>query len=641
MERPTASSPGEEEGLPLVNRGTKQQEPRPQILRTFSRESTRSDMSSPTKAFRQKSSEEETLDLEPGNNGQLEHEQWGKPIQFLLSCIAMSVGLGNVWRFPFVVYKNGGGAFLIPYLLVLLLFGRPLYLLELGLGQFASSGAVPVWDMAPGFRGIGYGQAFASFIVITYYSVIIGLSIIYLVASFNPVLPWTVCNPLLNETLKICLPSGANASNFNTENLTIVPSVEQYFLQGIGNMKSDITDGLGVPDATMMAALGVVWFLLYVCMRSGLRGQGKVSYFTAIVPYIILIIMLVKGLTLEGSWNGIFFTPKFKRLLDVEVWYDAITQSFYSLTIGFGCLGTYAKYNNFRHPTSRDALIISFADCFSSILAGTVIFAVLGHLAHQQGRPDEIGNIVGDGGLLFVFMVYPEVLASFPVSNLFSILFFLMLATLGFGSGIGLLCTITTTVYEVFPGVKNKTLLKAICILGAAIGLFYVTPGGFKVLTMADDAFNRIILGLACLEVIAICWVYGTDTVMRDLNFMLNTKLSIYWRFCWGIFCPVLLPLVFAYMMIFKGWDKDIQDIPVAKLFALLLTMAGLLFVPGNFLLSLLKEQEGKRWWHKLCSCARNPHLKNSLLVLFKPNDNWGPKQTELKEQWKVGTQYT
>ena len=465
--------------------------------------------------------------------------------------------------------------------------------------------------------------------------------------SFYPTLPWTVCNPLNKNALlqenKTCLPYGANHTD---ENLTPVSSIELYFTKDIWNIKSDITDGLGVPDASLMAALAVVWFLLYVCMRSGLRGQGKVSYFTAIVPYVILIIMLVKGLTLDGAWNGIkfFFTPVWKdeeekiTLLNLEVWYAAITQSFYSLTIGFGCLGTYAKYNKFRHPTSRDALIISFADCFTSILAGTVIFAVLGHMAHQQGKKvaDMVKEI--DGGMGFVFTVYPEVLSSFPASNLFAILFFLMLVTLGFGSGIGLLVTITNTVYDAFPGVKDKTLLKIICIMGAAIGLFYVTPGGSIVLTLADDSFERMNLGLASFEVVAICWVYGTNNVMRDLNFMLNTKLSIYWRFCWTIFCPVLLPLVLVYMMVTQGWDKVFKDIPAAVVVATFLTMAGLAWVPGNFLYTLLKDQEGKRWWHKLVSCVKSSDLKESFGAMFRPTDTWGPRQKEDMEEWKVCT---
>ena len=481
----------------------------------------------------------------------------------------------------------------------------------------------------------------AIFLVLSYYTVIICIALFYLVVSFNPTLPWTVCSSLaaVNETFlkenKTCVPSGASTEDFaNPDNLTVVFSSAQYFERVVMNMKSDITDGIGVPNSTLMAALTVVWFLFYVCMRSGLRGQGKVSYFTAIVPYVILLTMLIQGLTLEGSWNGIriLFTPDFSKLKEIQVWYAAITQSFYSLTIGFGCLGTFAKYNNFSHPTGRDALIISFADCFTSILAGTVIFAVLGHLAFLKGTPDDLSSLAG-GGFGFVFQIYPEVLASFPVNNLFAVLFFLMLVTLGFGSGIGLLVTITTTAYEAIPAVKDKTLLKMICTLGLAIGLFYATPGGLAVLTVADDAFNRIILGLACLEVVAVSWVYGTSNIMRDLNFMLDTKLNIYWRFCWGVFCPVILPVIFVYMIVGIKLSGSNE---VAHWFTVLLIAAILAIVPGHFLYTLCQHQEGKRWWTRMFSCARSPHFLDNLRAMFRPSADWGPVDGEDKARWKV-----
>ena len=88
-----------------------------------------------------------------GSSSEPERQVWDNPIEFLLSCIAMSVGLGNVWRFPFTAYENGGGAFLIPYIIVLMLIGRPMYFLELALGQFTSRSSVHVWDMVPALRG--------------------------------------------------------------------------------------------------------------------------------------------------------------------------------------------------------------------------------------------------------------------------------------------------------------------------------------------------------------------------------------------------------------------------------------------------------------------------------------------------------
>ena len=145
-----------------------------------------------------------------------ERQQWDNPVEFLLSCISMSVGLGNVWRFPFTAYENGGGAFLIPYIVVLMLVGRPLYFLELALGQFSSAGSVRVWDMVPALGGVGYGQILATGCVTTYYCSLIALAIYYLVVSCYPVLPWTVCHQDLSDQASVCIPSGANMSDYVT-----------------------------------------------------------------------------------------------------------------------------------------------------------------------------------------------------------------------------------------------------------------------------------------------------------------------------------------------------------------------------------------------------------------------------------------
>ena len=257
-----------------------------------------------------------------------------------------------------------------------------------------------------------------------------------------------------------------------------------------------------------------------------------------------MLISLFKGLFL-------FFTPKWEKLIEPKVWYAAVTQSFFSLSVGFGSLTTYASFNKFRHPTSRDALIISFADTFTSLLAGTVIFAILGHLAHETGQ--EVEDVVkSSAGLAFIS--YPEVLASFPYSNFFSFFFFAMLITLGLGSAIGLLGSVTTTLADSFPTIDKNTITGLCCVVGFAIGVFYVTPGGMLMLDMVDHyGGTMLILGLASLEIIGIAWVYGANVVTRDFNFMFKTKLSWYWPFCWGVLCPLLLPTLFIYLAFVDG----------------------------------------------------------------------------------------
>lgn len=112
-----------------------------------------------------------------------------------MSCIQTSVGLGNIWRFPFTAYENGGGAFLIPYIIVLFIVGKPMYYLEMFLGQFTSQSSIKIWELNPMFRGVGTGQLIASICVITYYSSLVALTVYYFFASFASLLPWSVCLP--------------------------------------------------------------------------------------------------------------------------------------------------------------------------------------------------------------------------------------------------------------------------------------------------------------------------------------------------------------------------------------------------------------------------------------------------------------
>ena len=203
--------------------------------------------------------------------------------------------------------------------------------------------------------------------------------------------------------------------------------------------------------------------LMLSFVRKGVSSSGKVAYFTAIFPYVVMLALLVRGLTLPGAVRGLlfFFTPQWEKLYSLQVWYAAVTQSFFSLSVGFGTLTTYSSYNKFRHNTNKDALIISFADTFTSLLAGTVIFSILGHLAYELDLPVE--QVVKSGAGL-AFVSYPEVLAKFDLlPQVFAVLFFLMLITLGLGSAVGFMSAITTTIFDSFPHVN-----KELCISSSA-----------------------------------------------------------------------------------------------------------------------------------------------------------------------------
>jgi len=546
--------------------------------------------------------------------------QWSSSTEFLMSCISMSVGLGNVWRFPFTAYENGGGAFLIPYLIVLMFIGRPLYLLELGLGQFCSGGCIKVWDLSPVFRGVGYGQVLATCCVVSYYCSLIGLAIYYLVASCQTTLPWTVCHPQLHQNGTFCFPSNGNKSDLpsNGSNLTVIASSEQYFKAGVLKEHSDISDGIGLPDPALAACLVACWFFLFMTLYRGVSGSGKFAYFTAIFPYVVMFILLVRGLTLPGASEGLlfFFTPQWSRLLDPAVWYAAVTQSFFSLGVGFGALTTYSSYNKFHHNSYKDALIISFADTFTSILAGTVIFAILGHLSYELGLP--VKDVVKSGAGL-AFVSYPEVISKFDFApQVFAVLFFLMLITLGFGSAIGLISNVITVLCDAFPSFKRSYVTAVVSIAGLLVGLVYVTPGGQPLLELVDYyGGGLLVLTLALVEIIAIAWIYGVGNVIKDLNMMLKTELGYYWKICWTIIIPVSLSLILSYAIYdYKPVSYDSITLPVsAQAAGWIMTGLGVAMVPIFMIV-------------RVC---QNRNVSGSV---FSSSSSWGPKVTEDWSNW-------
>jgi len=550
---------------------------------------------------------------EENNSDDENRQQWDNPVEFLLSCISMSVGLGNVWRFPFTAYENGGGAFLIPYLLVLVLIGRPFYLLELGLGQFSSKGCVGVWDLAPSFRGVGYAQSFATFLVCSYYCALIAIAFHFLFSSFQSVLPWSVCHEAYQVNNTLCLPSGQTAGN--DTNLTVVPSTEQYFTQAVLKER-DQMNGLGLPDPALAGCLLLCWVLIYFTLRKGVASSGKVAYFTAIFPYVVMLTLLVKGLTLPGALEGIvfLFTPQWHRLYDPKVWYAAITQSFFSLGIAFGGLITFSSYNKYRHNIYRDATIISVTDSLTSLLAGAITFAILGHLAHMLDVP--IDHVVKSGGAGLAFISYPEVIASFGVApQLFAVLFFLMLITLGMGSASGMVNTVTTVVRDAFPSVSKSIVVGLVCLLGFLAGLVYTTPQGQAVMELTDFyGGSFLILVLALAEIVAVAWIYRTANVVDDFKQMLGRELGLYWRVCWTYIIPLVLAAILGYTVAFYKpvAYKEVALPLTAQLAGWTLTLAGVLTALLYFL-------------HYVVVHWGTAH---------RPLESWGPRNKADKIDW-------
>ncbi|XP_042211445.1 sodium-dependent serotonin transporter-like, partial [Homarus americanus] len=299
-----------------------------------------------------------------------ERDTWGKKVEFLLAVVGFAVDLGNVWRFPYICYQNGGGAFLVPYGIMLVFGGLPLFFMELALGQYHRNGCLTIWRrICPMLKGIGYAICIIDLYMAMYYNTILAWSVYYLVASFGNELPWTSCNNTWN-TANCTLT--ANVHNATDKSLTTSPAKEFFRNEVLEVDKSTGIGDLGPVKGSLALCLCSVFFLVYFSLWKGVKSSGKAVWVTALMPYVVLLILLVRGVTLPGATNGILYyiTPRFQMLDKAKVWVDAATQIFFSLGPGFGTLLALSSYNKFHNNCYRDALLTSSINCLTSFLAG-------------------------------------------------------------------------------------------------------------------------------------------------------------------------------------------------------------------------------------------------------------------------------
>ncbi|XP_074745944.1 sodium-dependent serotonin transporter [Strix uralensis] len=483
--------------------------------------------------------QQQLMDLE-------DRETWSKKIDFLLSVIGYAVDLGNVWRFPYICYQNGGGAFLIPYTIMAIFGGIPLFYMELALGQYHRNGCISIWrKICPIFKGIGFAICIIDLYVASYYNTIMAWAFYYLVSSFTAELPWTSCTNAWN--------TGNCTNYFSKDNVSwslysISPAEEFYTRHVLQVHRSDGLDDLGGISWQLTLCLLLIFTIVYFSIWKGVKTSGKVVWVTATFPYIILFILLVRGATLPGAWRGVLYyvKPDWQKLLATEVWVDAAAQIFFSLGPGFGVLLAYASYNKFHNNCYQDALVTSTVNCVTSFVSGFVIFTVLGYMAEM--RNEDVSEVAKDTGPSLLFITYAEAIANMPASTFFAIIFFLMLLTLGLDSTFAGLEGVITGVLDEFPHVWSKRRelfvlgLTIVCFLGS---LATLTFGGAYVVKLFEEyATGPAVLTVVFLEAVAVAWFYGITQFCNDVKEMLGFTPGWYWRVCWAAISPIFLLFV-------------------------------------------------------------------------------------------------
>lgn len=507
------------------------------------------------------------------------------------------------------------------------LTGLPMFFLESSFGQYAQCGVITIWNCCPLFRGIGIGMMFVSFFVAIYYNVIISWTFYYFFSSFTSKLPWTSCDndwntefcrvrtafdsqnkncTYYNGTLfnGICFSSGKqealeniSAKNETIHNKTVSPS-DEYFHRHVLNLTSSI-ENVGEIRWPIAGYLLLSWVLVGICLIKGIKSSGRAVYFTSTFPYVVLTIMLIKALTLEGASKGLlyFISPQWEKLLQPSIWADAAVQIFFSLAPGWGGLICLSSYNKFKNNCLRDAFIVSIGDVLTSIFAGCVIFSIIGYMAEELNI--EISDVAKEGpGLAFI--VYPEVVAKLPVAPLWSMMFFLMLITLGLGTQFAILNTVHTTLMDLFPnkfrtGLRPTLLLIILCLILFLLGLSCCTQGGMYVLTIMDNySASYSVLVIALTECLVLMWVYGYDRFKKDIYQMLEKKIGIYWLVMWKFITPLALVVITLFTLIkFKPSNYDGREFPYwAEIIGWMISFASMGCIPAVAIFLLFTKEK-------------------------------------------------
>ncbi|XP_029704217.1 sodium- and chloride-dependent GABA transporter 2-like isoform X2 [Takifugu rubripes] len=479
---------------------------------------------------------------------QSERGYWGTKAEFILTVMGAIIGPGNVWRFPYLCYKNGGGVFFIPYILFMFTCGVPLFFLETSVGQYTNQGGITCWrKICPLFQGVGYASHLIIAFSGTSYIIIIAWAFFYLFSSFSADLPWTTCGNYWNTDACLDLTNPNQSLSRTTINTTL-PVVE-FWQNRVLKVSKGIED-MGSLRWELVLCLILTWVICYFCVWKGIKSTGKAAFFTATFPFATLLVLLIRGLTLPGALDGIIFYlyPDISRLSDPQVWMDAGTQIFFSYAIGLGFLTSLGSYNTYKNDCYRDCFYLCLLNSATSIVAGFAIFSVLGFMTYEQGV--DISEVAESGpGLAFI--VYPRAVAMMPMPHLWSVCFFSMVILLGLDSQfVGMECLMTSLV-DLFPnflrkGCRRELLLLAICSTCCLLGLSLVTEGGMYLLQLLDHhvCSGTTLLLLSLCQSVSIGWVYGSERFYKNITDMIGYRPNPFMKYCWTYITPFICFLV-------------------------------------------------------------------------------------------------
>jgi NSS family neurotransmitter:Na+ symporter len=466
---------------------------------------------------------------------QLQHEEartrgaFSSRKVFIFAAIGSAVGLGNIWRFPYVAYENGGGAFIIPYLVALLAAGIPFLFLDYALGH-RNRGSAPLSfaRLRRRSEGLGWWQVGICFMIAVYYAAVIAWAVRYTFFSIDKA--W-----------------GDDPEGFFFGN----------FLQaGEPGVQADLVPGV-------LVQLLIVWLAVIAIMVAGVqKGIGATSIVFIPVLFVAFGILVVQALFLDGAAQGLdaLFTPNWEALTEPGVWGAAFGQIFFSLSIGFGIMITYSSYVHRDTDMTGSGAVVGFANSSFELLAGIGVFAALGFMAQASGDPV---NEVASDGIGLAFIAFPTIISEAPAGALIGVLFFASLVIAGLTSLVSVIEVVISAVRDKFEMTRVGAAL-AVSVPCTVISLiFFSTTSGIYVLDIVDHFINQFgILLVAVVSMLVISWGFRALPMLAD---HLNHNGSIHIGTWWRVLISIVAPVALAYILLdglITDLDKPYEGYP-------------------------------------------------------------------------------
>lgn len=437
---------------------------------------------------------------------------------FIFAAIGSAVGLGNIWRFPYVAYENGGGSFIIPYLVALLTAGIPFVWFDYALGhKFRGSAPLSFARLKRSTEGLGWWQAGICFAIAVYYSAVLAWAASY--AWFSLDRAWG---------------ADPNAYFFET-----------YLQAGDPGVSMNVVPQVLLP-------LLAVWVVVGAIMLLGVqKGIGMTSLIFIPILVIAFLALVVRSLMLPGAMDGLnaLFTPHWAALLEPGVWAAAYGQIFFSLSIGFGIMITYASYVNRRTDMTGSGAVVGFANSSFEVLAGIGVFAALGFMAQAAGV--QINEVVADGvGLAFV--AFPAIINEAPAGAVIGVLFFLSLVVAGVTSLVSVIEVVISAIRDKFEMSRKAAATAVLVPMTVMSLLFFSTASGIYVLDIVDHFVNRFgILLVAVVSLVVVAWGARALPHLAD---HLNRTGRIQLGRAWVVLLSIIVPIVLSLVLLQELW---------------------------------------------------------------------------------------